>query len=317
MHQFTYRLFNRKLLIAFVIILAVTSTSYSYATTIGTNITTAGTLTVQSDSASAILFQNAAGSSTIFKFDNANSRFGILAGNALDTSFELGGAASVSGAFTQTGATASNSFAGSITITKGLTANSYQGGGLSGCNSSQFLQYTAGQFGCGTAGTISAQSGIAAGQIAFWQSSTVASGSSTLFWDSTNKRLGLNYGTAVDTAFEVGGTASASMVRYKAAASDTNCSSTASPAVCGSAAAGSVTVDATATTKTVNTTAVTADSQIMLTVDSSLGSRLGVTCNTTIPVYSVSARTAGTSFVITVTVAPLTNPACFNYLIVN
>lgn len=70
------------------------------ASTIGTNISTTGTLTVQSDSATAVLFQNAAGSTTIFKFDNTNSRFGILSGGTLDTTFEVGGTASISGIVT-------------------------------------------------------------------------------------------------------------------------------------------------------------------------------------------------------------------------
>ena len=100
-------------------------------------------------------------------------------------------------------------------------------------------------------------------------------------------------------------------------ATSTNCSSAASPAVCASAAAGSVVVAAAATTVVVNTTAVTANSQIFLMFDSSLGTKLGVTCNATEPaLYGVSARTAATSFTITST-APTTNPACFSYFIVN
>jgi len=97
----------------------------------------------------------------------------------------------------------------------------------------------------------------------------------------------------------------------------TNCSSTASPAACASASAGSVTVAASATTEVVNTTAVTANSQVLLTFDSSLGTKLGVTCNT-IPVQgTISARTAGTSFTIKLPSAPSSNPACFSYEIVN
>ena len=97
----------------------------------------------------------------------------------------------------------------------------------------------------------------------------------------------------------------------------TNCSSSASPAVCAAAPAGSVTVAAAATTVVVNTTAVTANSQIFVMYDSSLGTKLSVTCNTTIPaLYGVTARTAATSFTSTAT-APATNPACFSYFIVN
>jgi hypothetical protein len=97
----------------------------------------------------------------------------------------------------------------------------------------------------------------------------------------------------------------------------TNCSSSASPAPCVSASAGSVTVAASATTEVVNTTAITANSQVLLTFDSSLGTRLGVTCNTTAVQGAISARTAGTSFTIKVPTAPSTDPACFSYEIVN
>jgi hypothetical protein len=100
--------------------------------------------------------------------------------------------------------------------------------------------------------------------------------------------------------------------------SATNCSSAAAPAVCGSAIAGSVVVAAAATTVTVNTTAVTANSQILLQEDSSLGTKLGVTCNTTPATAppAVTARTAGTSFAI-LTTTPTTNPRCFSYSIIN
>lgn len=98
----------------------------------------------------------------------------------------------------------------------------------------------------------------------------------------------------------------------------TNCSSSASPAVCSAAPAGSVVIAAGATTVTVNTTAVTANSQILVSEDSSLGTRLAVTCNTTTGrTYSVTARTAGTSFVITASAAPAVNPACLSFGVIN
>ena len=70
-------------------------------------------------------------------------------------------------------------------------------------------------------------------------------------------------------------------------------------------------------TLVVDTTAVTANSQIMLTQDSSLGTRLSVTCDTTADLPTVSARTAGTSFTITTAVTVGTNPECISYSIVN
>jgi hypothetical protein len=80
---------------------------------------------------------------------------------------------------------------------------------------------------------------------------------------------------------------------------------------------GSVVVAASATSVVVNTTAVTANSQILVTFDASLGTKLGVTCNATVPaLYGVSARTAGTSFTVSAS-ASTTNPACFSYLVIN
>jgi len=101
----------------------------------------------------------------------------------------------------------------------------------------------------------------------------------------------------------------------------TNCSSSASPAVCGSATAGSVVIAASATSVVVNTTAITANSQILLTEDSSLGSKLSVTCNTqsllTLGFPKVTVRTAGSNFTISIEVAPTTNPLCISYAIFN
>lgn len=100
----------------------------------------------------------------------------------------------------------------------------------------------------------------------------------------------------------------------------TNCASSASPAVCGSAAAGSIAVVAgTNPTLVVNTTAVTANSQIIVTEDQSLGTRLGVTCNTTLPTgaANISARTSGTSFTVNVVGVFTANPVCLSYLVMN
>jgi hypothetical protein len=101
----------------------------------------------------------------------------------------------------------------------------------------------------------------------------------------------------------------------------TNCSSSASPAVCGSAAAGSFVIGASTTSVVVDTTAVTANSQILLTEDSSLGTKLSVTCNTqsslVLGTPKVTARNAGTSFTASIEVGPTTNPLCISYSIFN
>jgi hypothetical protein len=100
-----------------------------------------------------------------------------------------------------------------------------------------------------------------------------------------------------------------------------NCSNSASPAVCANSVRGSVVIAAAATTVVVNTTSVSAISQIWVTFDESLGTKLGVTCNNAgaseAAQYFVSARTAGTSFTIKTSVAPTTNPACLSFGIDN
>ncbi len=101
----------------------------------------------------------------------------------------------------------------------------------------------------------------------------------------------------------------------------TNCASSASPAVCGSSAAGMVVIAAGATSVVVNTTAVTANSEVQVSEDQSLGTALTVTCNTqaltTLGAPRVTARTAATSFTISIDVAPTTNPMCVTYSVVN
>lgn len=102
---------------------------------------------------------------------------------------------------------------------------------------------------------------------------------------------------------------------FGAIGTDTNCSS--SGGTCSTASAGSVSIAAAATTVTVATTRVTANSQIFVMFDSSLGAKLGVTCNTTYAAPYVTARTAATSFVITVAAAPSVTPACYSFFIAN
>ncbi len=101
----------------------------------------------------------------------------------------------------------------------------------------------------------------------------------------------------------------------------TNCSSAASPAVCGSAASGSVVIAASATTVQVNTSAVTANSQIFVFPDETLGTKLSVTCNSTLATaasgLAITARSAGSSFTISTLATVAVNPVCLSYMIVN
>lgn len=119
-------------------------------------------------------------------------------------------------------------------------------------------------------------------------------------------------GAATGTSVNLSGSVTAAT--YSTA---TNCADSAGAAACGSAAAGAFVVDAGTTSVVVSTTAVTANSQVFVQFDASLGTRLGITCNTTPAAPSVTARTAATSFTVSIPVAPVTNAACFTYHVVN
>jgi hypothetical protein len=100
-------------------------------------------------------------------------------------------------------------------------------------------------------------------------------------------------------------------------ATEGQCFSTAAPAACGSFIDGFVAIATGSSSVTVNTSAVTANSNIQLVFDSSIGSKLGVTCNTTAQQPYVSSRTAGTSFAISVPSNFSTNPGCIGFHIKN
>lgn len=100
------------------------------------------------------------------------------------------------------------------------------------------------------------------------------------------------------------------------------CYTSGSPAVCGAAPVGGVAVPTgSSPTLVVNDTLVTANSQILLTIDQSLGTKLTATCNsantTGGSLIAVSARSPGTSFTIVSPGVVATNPVCVNYMIIN
>lgn len=130
-------------------------------------------------------------------------------------------------------------------------------------------------------------------------------------WDGVNLGFNASNDALLQTVKGSAGTARPLLIR-----SLSNCLS--SGGTCGRNASGSVSIAAAATTVTVASTAVQANSQIFIMEDSSLGTALGITCNTTISrTYSVTARTAGTSFVITASAAPAVNPACLSFWVIN
>ena len=104
-------------------------------------------------------------------------------------------------------------------------------------------------------------------------------------------------------------------------ATSANCADSAGAAACAKAAAGHFVIDASSTSTVVSTTAVTANSEVILTRDDSLGTLLSVTCNTqsslTLGTPRVTARTAGTSFTVSIDVGPTTNPMCVGYMVIN
>src|SRR3989344_717038 len=65
--------------------------------TVGTNMSTTGTFTQTVGSATAARFQNAAGTTTVLWVDTTSTLVGVNAGGAIDTTFEVGGTASISG----------------------------------------------------------------------------------------------------------------------------------------------------------------------------------------------------------------------------
>lgn len=132
----------------------------------------------------------------------------------------------------------------------------------------------------------------------------------------------LTIGSTTASAIRIGRTGITTTVpgtiSFGTASTISNCNSTTTPASCGSASAGSIALPNGSSTLVVETTAVTDSSQILITEDSSLGSRLGITCNKgTSRSYSVSARTVGTNFTIKSSSNPAINKACLSYLIIN
>lgn len=84
------------------------------------------------------------------------------------------------------------------------------------------------------------------------------------------------------------------------------------------ATAGTTTIATGQTTITVDSFFVTPWSTVQISEDSSKGSLLGVTCNTTTGrTYSVTGLVPGVSVTITSSAAPSTNPACLDVTIIN
>jgi len=154
------------------------------------------------------------------------------------------------------------------------------------------------------------------GPIEFWISNTAGSGntpnSGAKAWAITSN------GNLVDQ-----GAHSVQPAIYKTLSNCGAVGTAANPSVvaCGSAPAGAFACDvaASAGTCVVNTTAVGANSQVIVQETTKENTRLGVTCNTSptvIPAIPVASQSAGVSFTVNMPTIT-TNPACFDYWIVN
>jgi hypothetical protein len=100
----------------------------------------------------------------------------------------------------------------------------------------------------------------------------------------------------------------------------TDCASAAPNPNCGQSAAGSIAIQPGATKVVVVTSKVTAASEILITPDTSLGAKLGISCNqnlaTAFTPYGITARVPGHAF--TLSLATPANAAnCYSFTIVN
>lgn len=210
------------------------SGSVNADSTIGTNISTTGTLTVKSNSTSAVSFQNAAGSSTLVLFNSAALRLGINYGSSLDASFEVGGTASANYLVTRNAAQIGNSGATVAYSRFGANATGHANyvtaagdilvsGDLEVDGSVSFA---------GPA-SVSGILFLADGQVrprtdatTAFRFQNAAGGTTILTVDSTNTRLGVGAVNTLDTALEVAGVASASGGLFVGAANNATTSIT-------------------------------------------------------------------------------------------
>lgn len=214
---------NKSLFVVWSIIISLVLIAGSAlaASTIGTNMSTTGTFTQTVGSTTAARFQNAAGTTTVLWVDTTNTTVGVNAGGAIDTTFEVGGTASISGITTwadgrlrpqSNGITAFRfqNAAGTTSVFTIDTTNTRAGVNAGGAVDTTFE--------VGGTASISGIITLADGRARPQSDGTTAfrlqnaAGTTTVFTvDTTNTRAGVNANT-LDTTFEVGGTASISGV---------------------------------------------------------------------------------------------------------
>ncbi len=182
--------------------------------TIGANISTTGTLTVTSGGTSVVQFQNAAGTN-LFIFDHTNLRLGV--GAAPSTTLEVQGTASAS-YFISANAVQFASVAASVAYSRFGSTTTNHANYISAAND-LLVSGDVEIRGSASFGSTASVSGIFfmndgrfrpnANSVTAFRFQNTAGATNVLIIDTTNTRVGVNAGGAVDTTFEVGGTASA------------------------------------------------------------------------------------------------------------
>lgn len=178
--------------LALLVVFFVSIDSADAASTIGANMSTTGTFTLTTGSATAAQFQNAAGTVTTFIVDTTSGRVGV--GAAPSTTFEVQGTASASYLFATNTLQIGGSVA-SVAYNRFGTAATTHVGTIAGITD----LIVGGGFEVN-------------GSAAFDGFALFSSGASisTNFEVTGNNRFGINAGGVTNTTFEVGGTASIS-----------------------------------------------------------------------------------------------------------
>lgn len=174
-------------------------------------------------------------------------------------------------------------------------------------------------FGGGSGGTLHLYTKLYTGNTALQNSARIILGSAAAAQGNSTFRVESPNGVVVLMTIDSFLVSTVLLTSLKANTylTTTDCTDSAGAAACGAAAAGSVVIDDGATTVVVTTTAMGTNSEPSITFDSSLGTKLGVTCNTTYTDLYVSARGTST-FTVTATADPATaNPICLNYRLTN
>lgn len=258
---------------------------------------------------------------------NATAAAQLYICTATNTWTAQGGAGTIAGALSANAGTVAFGTGTANTVTDDTTNFAYNSTTkiLTAGNATQYVKTGAlinggilgsGAYGCqwGSVSPTNANWNICLGPSHFYQA---PSGGNHFFYIA-----GVEYANITTSAFTSNTTIiSSGTVKGTKYLTTTNCADPAGAAACGSASSGAFVIDANTTSTVVSTTAVSSTSRILYAVDSSLGTELGITCNTqsllVLGAPKTTARTASTSFTTSVEVAPTALPLCISYWIAN